>query len=496
MRILLVDIDTLRPDHLGCYGYHRPTSPNIDKIAEEGVRFTNYYTSNPPCLPNRTAFWTGKFGINTGVINHGGLYADLQPQGPGRGFKSNHYQDALALQIHRAGLKTTTISSFASRHTAYHFLYGFDEVHDPIAESDGDQGDLVNGMAQDWLDNNGANDDWFLHVHLWDPHTPYDHPPEFADEFKDMPVKEWLTEEVIEGMQGKAGWNTAENANGFSNELQDFWSMGKGSVKNLDDAKEIINGYDAGIRYSDYFIGKITDKLKKLGVYDDTIIIITSDHGESFGELNSWGEHAGADQMVAKVPLIIKANGLASKGNEVRDGLHYQLDLAATLVDIVGREQPKSWDGESFKSSLNKNKKGRDYLVMDSGTHICQRSVRWDDYILVRTYHCGTNNYPQYMLFDLDKDPHEQHDLANERQDLVGLGMLKIDNWMGDQMFKAERGDPMWGIIKEGGPLHQASYSNLVINYIEKLKSRPEMKKEYERISTNYGMPAKNGFFK
>ena len=69
MRILYVDIDSLRPDHLGCYGYHRDTSPTIDSIAKEGVKFTNFYSTDTPCLPSRTAFFGGNFGFKTGVVN-------------------------------------------------------------------------------------------------------------------------------------------------------------------------------------------------------------------------------------------------------------------------------------------------------------------------------------------------------------------------------------------------------------------------------------------
>ena len=75
MRILYIDIDSLRPDHLGCYGYHRDTSPAIDRLAAEGVRFENVYVSDAPCLPSRTALWSGRFGFRTGVVNHAGTAA-------------------------------------------------------------------------------------------------------------------------------------------------------------------------------------------------------------------------------------------------------------------------------------------------------------------------------------------------------------------------------------------------------------------------------------
>ncbi len=81
MRILYIDIDALRPDHLGCYGYHRPTSPNIDALAQEAVRFDNCYVSDAPCLPSRTALWSGRCGFNTGVV---GQLWPAQPPGSSR----------------------------------------------------------------------------------------------------------------------------------------------------------------------------------------------------------------------------------------------------------------------------------------------------------------------------------------------------------------------------------------------------------------------------
>ena len=88
MRILYLDIDALRPDHLGCYGYHRNTSPNIDRMAEQGVRFTNYYTPDAPCLPSRTALFSGRFVIHNGVVNHGARAADIPLEGETRKFRS------------------------------------------------------------------------------------------------------------------------------------------------------------------------------------------------------------------------------------------------------------------------------------------------------------------------------------------------------------------------------------------------------------------------
>ena len=191
MRIIYIDIDSLRPDHLGCYGYHRNTSPHIDAVASEGVRFTNYYAPDTPCLPSRTALFTGQFGIHSGVVNHGGIRADMRPQGAGRDFRSVHCENALAEVLRNAGCYTAQISPFPHRHTAYQTMYGFHEAFD--TGGNGLEGaHVVWPYVERWLDANQSRGQWFLHVNLWDPHAPYDVPLEYGNPFKDDPPPAWL----------------------------------------------------------------------------------------------------------------------------------------------------------------------------------------------------------------------------------------------------------------------------------------------------------------
>ena len=172
MRILYVDIDTLRPDHLGCYGYHRDTTPNIDAVAAGGVRFSNVYASDVPCLPSRTALVTGMFGIRNGVANHGGLAADLASWGPERRFSSRLASGSLPAVLMQAGYHTASISSFPLRHSAPWWTSGFMEAMNLTGGYGLERADEVLPGALDWLTRRGQADSWFLHVHLWDPHTP------------------------------------------------------------------------------------------------------------------------------------------------------------------------------------------------------------------------------------------------------------------------------------------------------------------------------------
>ena len=111
MRIIYFDIDSLRPDHLGCYGYHRPTSPNIDAIARQGMCFDRFYASDSPCMPSRHALISGRFGINNGVVTHGGPYAKMAVKERLYGGPAPENQ-LLQRRLRESGMDTISLSNF------------------------------------------------------------------------------------------------------------------------------------------------------------------------------------------------------------------------------------------------------------------------------------------------------------------------------------------------------------------------------------------------
>ncbi|WP_349408489.1 sulfatase [Pseudalkalibacillus sp. SCS-8] len=450
MRVLYIDIDSLRPDHLGCYGYHRETSPNIDRIAERGTSFTNYYASDAPCAPSRNAMFKSRFGIHTGVVNHGGTDADNRPIGAERPFNyhSSPYQawvDVMRFKGHH----TTMISPFPGRHANWSVLEGFLEVHDTNKQAGETAGDVAEEALR-WIKGRGTEkEDWMLYLNFWDPHTPYRTPVSYGNPFKNDPAPEWLTDEIIAEHQESYGPMSARNVPA-GNQWPDLPS----EIHSREDFKRWIDGYDTAIRYVDDHVGMIVNALEEEGLLEDTIIIISADHGENQGELNIYGDHQTADHITSRIPLIMA-------GPEIRQGhidtdFHYQVDLGPTLVEMAGAAQREKWDGISFLPALTEGRSsGRPYLVVSQAAWSCQRAVRFDNWMLIRTYHDGMKDFPDLMLFDIENDPHETTNLVDSHPEIVGRGMILLDEWVAEQMASSDSPvDPMWNVIHEGGPYH------------------------------------------
>ncbi|HUF37816.1 MAG TPA: sulfatase [Anaerolineales bacterium] len=471
MRLLYLDIDSLRPDHLGCYGYHRDTSPNIDALAREAVRFTNVYVSDAPCLPSRTALWSGRTGFHTGVVSHGGAAGQPFPQGPdvpdnGNVFRRTGWMNALA----SLGMKTATISPFAQRHSAWHWYAGFNEIYNTGKNGDELADDIV-PVALEWLDRNGRDPDWFLHVNLWDPHTPYRTPPSYGEPFAGDPLPEWFTEEMHRRAWEGFGPHSPQEPNWLWGNVSDRFPRHPDSIDSIKAVRQWVDGYDTGIRYADDWIGRLFDKLRSLGIYDETVIVAGADHGENIGELNVWGDHQTADPITCRVPLLIRYPGYNPR---VDAALHYHFDWAATVIELLGGSVPENWDGVSFADAFRKQEQaGREFVVTGQGAWACQRGVRFDHdgraWLCLRTYHDGYKALEPVMLFNLDEDFHLQRDVAVGEPALVDRALRLLENWIYEQQMTGETAvDPLMTVMREGGPFYVRGD---LPRYLERLKA-------------------------
>lgn len=387
------------------------------------------------------------------------------------------------------GYRTALISPFPQRHGAFHVLDGFDEWED-TGGGGSERADVVAPYAEEWLEEHAEEENWYLHVNLWDPHTPYDTPMEYGNPFEDEPAPDFPDAETIEKQYESYGPHSAQEVHAWGEPREDL-ERTPPEIADREDFEEWIDGYDVGVRYMDDHLGELFDLLREKGLYEDTLIVISADHGENQGELNVYGDHQTADDKTCRIPLSVRGPGVESG---VDEGFHYNIDMAATLVDFADLDVPDRWDGESFIASLTDGEEaGREHLVVSQGAWACQRAVRWDEYILIRTYHDGLKDFDPVELYDLDADPHETENLAHKQPDITREGILILEDWVSARLRESatdsEGGnpdpaygleDPLWRVIEEGGPYHAGPEQREM--YVERLREtdREEHAKKLE----------------
>jgi arylsulfatase A-like enzyme len=361
-------------------------------------------------------------------------------------------QPGFVWSVREQDLYPVSISPFAERHSAWWFCDGWREFVNTGGRG-GERAEEVVPRALEWLERHAAEDDWFLHVNVWDPHTPYRTPPEFGNPFEGEPIEDWYTEERRQAQWSRFGPGTPQEPAG-SMGLGDGTPRQPTRIRSMDDYRRWIDGYDCGIRYADAWLGRILDALARAGVLDDTAIVITSDHGENLGELGVIGDHAVADHVTSRVPMIVRWPGLP--GGRVDAGLHYQTDLAATIIELAGGAVPAGWDGRGFGDAFRAGETdGRDHVVISQNAWACMRGVRWGDHLFLRTYHTGLKDLSARMLFNVADDPHELEDLAAAEPALADRGQALLEDWVARMMASSPSAvDPMWLVMREGGPFH------------------------------------------
>jgi len=432
---------------LSCNGYSRLTSPNIDKIASEGVSFTNCHAANSPCLPSRAALFSGRFGFNNGIVSHSGEGEHMRPN------SISHHQDAKKpFWVHhlwKHGYRTVAFSSFADRHNAWWWSAGWAEHYTPTQKKGSETAEEIGNPALRWLDQNAGSDNWFLDVHFWDAHSVYRVPKEYVTKFHKEPA-EWLPdEETLEQHRQMYGPRTARDilVPGRKNYVPPNHTD---EVRTPEDVKLLIDGYDGSIAHVDYYVGKILEVLKAKDVLEDTAVIISADHGDCFGEMGLYMDHCIASPSVHNIPMIIRWPGMQGRGHN--NALIYNLDLCPTTCRLLNLPVPSEWDGESFDAAVRgETFEGREYLVYDHGIHTLSRGVRTKDWALVALYHSGLYSYDErFYVYDMVNDPHQLHNLYYERRDIFNLLSGYLFEWRMDQVQKGGAPDPLENMVATG----------------------------------------------
>jgi arylsulfatase A-like enzyme len=488
MRVLLVDIDSLRPDHLGCYGYDRDTSPTIDALAGDGVAFEECFVSDSPCLPSRTALATCRHGLDTGVVTHWGSGQWYEEPGEGH---AEHPERPLAFRhLSEAGVHTATVTSFAKRHLAYHFTAGFRESMQPTADTGAEDAADVTAAATDWLARNAAEEDWLLHVNYWDVHHPYDGVAEHVEAVRDSgPTPAWPDQDAIDAQQGMSGTRCADgwrNPSEVDRPVEDGvmehgdWGMPT-AFDDRADAEHLVDGYDGSIRKVDTAVAELLAALERAGVREETAVVVTGDHGDALGEHGIYAEHAFPHPPCQRVPMVVSWPGVTDDAaGTVRQGKIYQFDLLATVCELAGLDVPAGWHADSFADGLRDGPfEGREHLVCGHGIYTFGRALYRDDWAFIRLLHPGVFSMPGHyndpelpeygleLLYDRGADPHMTENLVAERPEVAADLRARLDGWVAERVAGdgAAGRDPLARMAVEDGPFLYADPHDLADHY-------------------------------
>jgi arylsulfatase A-like enzyme len=303
--VVLISIDTLRRDHVGAYGYARPTTPTLDALARDGILCEDAVSTSSWTLPAHLSMLTS---LDPG--RHGGVDVD-------HGF--NRRVPTLAALLKDAGYATRAITSHLYVSAAYGLNEGFDELDFRYDRKASD----VAGRAIGLLDQIGDRP-FFLFLHFYDPHTHLT-PPESARALFPSAYRGPLG-----GLWGQFRRFTRE-------------TMPEGYLEHL------LALYDAEIRYTDDQIGRILHHMKTRGLDRSSLVFVTSDHGEEFLDHGAWGHEKTLYEELVRVPLIVHGPGVAPRRETRQASL---LDVTPTILAWAGLALPEHAQGRSLLEPL------------------------------------------------------------------------------------------------------------------------------------------------
>jgi arylsulfatase A-like enzyme len=367
--LLLITIDTLRADHLGCYGYQDIETPVIDKLAARGWRFENAFSASPVTAPSHATILTGTYPFFHGVRDNGN-------------YKMRPSMVSIAEILGRHGYETAAfVSSFVldprfglnQGFAVYNhdFSGGSSQFRRGVNKWLGHEFDnferhagLTNKAVFKWLDARG-DEPFFLWVHYYDPHLKYSPPKAWRKRYPDRP-------------------------------------------------------YDGEIAYTDHQIGKLYDKLEGTGELDRTLLVVVADHGEGLGQHEESHGKTLFDPLI-RVPLIIVPPGGAGDDARSIENMARTVDIAPTLLEMLRIEGAADFQGRSLVGVIDGKKEGAasEDLTSYSETHRYERPYRGGILQSLRNFEWSYMALPKKKrreLYDLDEDPGELVNVVADRK--------------------------------------------------------------------------------
>lgn len=470
--IVFVIIDALRTRNLSCYGYSKPTSPNIDMLAREGVLFEDAYSCTNITDASLTTIFSGRHPLSHGVLLHGERVKEdcierLNLSGirflP-EILRSNGYTTFAVDWLGRwhkrgydyySGMSTSPgvplIKEFLHerlRSLLHESLLRLGFLRFPsslrkILFGESAAVDLTDEAVS--LIKSAPVQPFFLFVHYWDTHFPYHAPADYVKEYRGN-LHNQNIQEILDRIDPIS---------------TSYTRIGK--YLKVDSVDEVIARYDGAIAYVDHEIGRILETLDECGVSDDTIFILTSDHGESLTEHGIFFEHHGLYDVSIHVPLIISYSE-SPKGKRTR-GFIQHFDIVPTILDILGIEtQNFDFDGKSALPLISgETEQMHPAIYAEEAYWQRKRAVRTYDnkYIaalsekgaVCRACKCVHGGIEE--LYDLNEDPEETQNMVEEDPRVANTMKRQLSKWVRSLEHKKKKER----IRKEMKELSETTYS-------------------------------------
>ena len=344
--VILISIDSLRADHLGCYGYFRDTAPNICGLAEgDGILFEDMMNSGGATLQVHMSMMTSLYPEVHGVSRHDRNITALEEE-----------RITLAEQLRESGYETAGFTGGGLMRPVFGFGQGFD-----LYDSDGRGFEQIMPKVYDWLDEN-QEEHFFLFIHTYDVHAG-------GGQGNDVYSSPGGYDRMYIEDHGEAlvDCSATRCINSYFRILEDKFKELPGNPFLKEEVEElkkyVIATYDGGIAYVDNELGKFLGKLKELGVYEKTLIIITSDHGEEFLEHGSVGHANIQYQELTHIPMIMKLPDSMISGRRIPQ-LVSIIDIMPTVLELVGIEVNEQTQGKSMAPLIFNGRSIRDSAYM------------------------------------------------------------------------------------------------------------------------------------
>ncbi len=392
--LILISIDSLRADHVGCYGYGKSTTPFLDEFSRQGVRFNNSYSSSSWTLPSHASLFTGLTPTTHGVVK---FKSSLKP-----------WKNTLPGIAQEKGLKTIAVVCAPLLKKRYGLHQGFDVYDTDLIPPEYEEALIskvaarVTDKALGYVDKNRDNP-FFLFLHYWDVHYDYNPPEKYANMFDPE------YDGKIDGLNIR---------------------YRKDMTSDMDkrDLQHIVSLYDGEIRYTDDEIGRLITGLDQRGLSSKTMVVITSDHGEEFLE-HGWKGHTNTCyEEVIKVPLLMKIPWVKTLAPVVDDYVS-TIDLFPTILSALGiKHEELALQGMNVIDTFSKNKKlERSFITAETRYGQIAPPLTsvgpWKALILPdrQKFHYYGKKSKGYssLLFDLKNDPHELNNLSEKKEDLT-----------------------------------------------------------------------------